>query len=130
MADVSPFDESPARRPTVADLGGAAKIDGPVKPDPVTMLTAHDLNEFGLVGAGVAGVCPLAIVVVTQAAGVYSVTSVRAPGSGVVVGSFTPTKNGTGDVTLTCQKADEALSAAVVTAVRSGANVPTPERIP
>ncbi len=35
-----------------------------------------------------------------------------------------------GDVTLTCQRADEALSAAVVTAVRGGANVPTPERIP
>jgi hypothetical protein len=35
-----------------------------------------------------------------------------------------------GDVTLSCQRADEALSAIVVTAVRSGATVPTPERIP
>lgn len=35
-----------------------------------------------------------------------------------------------GDVTLACQRADEALSAAVVTAVRAGASVPTPERIP
>ena len=35
-----------------------------------------------------------------------------------------------GDVTLSCQKADEALSAAVVAAVRGGASVPTPEHIP
>ena len=35
-----------------------------------------------------------------------------------------------GDVTLTCQKADEALSAAVVAAVRSGATVPTPQHVP
>ena len=35
-----------------------------------------------------------------------------------------------GEVTLACQKADEALTASVVAAIRSGANVPTPERIP
>jgi hypothetical protein len=35
-----------------------------------------------------------------------------------------------GDVTLSCQKADEALTASVVAAIRAGANVPTPERIP
>lgn len=35
-----------------------------------------------------------------------------------------------GDVTLTCQKADEALSAAVVSAVRGGATVPTPQHVP
>ncbi len=35
-----------------------------------------------------------------------------------------------GDVTLTCQRADEALSAAVVAAVRGGATVPTPDHIP
>ena len=35
-----------------------------------------------------------------------------------------------GDVTLACEKADDALSAAVVSAVRSGATIPTPERIP
>ena len=35
-----------------------------------------------------------------------------------------------GDVTLSCQRADEALTAAVVAAIRGGANVPTPERIP
>jgi hypothetical protein len=35
-----------------------------------------------------------------------------------------------GDVTLTCQKADEALSAAVVGAVRNGATVPTPQHVP
>jgi len=35
-----------------------------------------------------------------------------------------------GDVSLACQKADEALSAAVVTAVRDGATIPTPARAP
>ncbi len=35
-----------------------------------------------------------------------------------------------GDVTLACQRADEALSAIVVTAVRGGTTVPTPERVP
>lgn len=35
-----------------------------------------------------------------------------------------------GDVTLACQRADEALSAIVAAAVRSGATVPTPQRIP
>ena len=96
----SPFDASPARRPTLEDLGGGAKINGPVAPDPVTMVTADDANQWGKVGAGVGAVCPVAIVVVTQAAGVYSITSVRAPGTGVVAGSFTVTKNATGDVTL------------------------------
>lgn len=100
MSDISPFDETPARRPTVEDLGGAQKIDGPVPPNAVTMCTAHDLNEFGLVGAGVAGVCPLAIIVVAQAAGAYTIQSVRAPGSNVIAGTFTPTKNGTGDITV------------------------------
>ena len=96
----SPFDLSPARRPTVEDLGGGAKIDGPVKGDPVTMIVADDANQWGLVGAGVGAVCPLAIVVVTQSAGTYSVAGVRSPGSGVVGATFTVTKNGTGDVTL------------------------------
>lgn len=35
-----------------------------------------------------------------------------------------------GDVTLACQRADEALSAAVVAAVRNGAAIPTPARVP
>jgi hypothetical protein len=35
-----------------------------------------------------------------------------------------------GDVTLACQRADEALSAAVVSAVRGGAAIPTPARAP
>lgn len=35
-----------------------------------------------------------------------------------------------GEVTLACERADEALAASVVFAVRSGAVVPTPERIP
>lgn len=96
----SPFDASPARRPTLEDLGGGAKIDGPVKPDKVTMLTADDMNQWGNVGTATGAVCPLAIVVVTNNAGTYSVTGVRAPGTGIVAGSFTPTKNATGDVTL------------------------------
>ncbi len=96
----SPFDLNPARRPTVEDLGGGAKIDGPVKGDPITMIVADDANQWGLVGAGVGAVCPLAIVVVTQSAGTYSVAAVRSPGSGVVGATFTVTKNGTGDVTL------------------------------
>jgi hypothetical protein len=35
-----------------------------------------------------------------------------------------------GEVTLGCETADRALSASVVAAVRSGAVVPTPDRIP
>lgn len=100
MSDISPFDETPARRPTLADLGGGQKVDGPVRPDPVTMITSHDANEWGLVGAAIAAVCPLAIIVVTQTAGVYAVTGARAPGLGVIGGTFTVTKNNTGDVTL------------------------------
>ncbi|HEY1956686.1 MAG TPA: hypothetical protein VGH28_13795 [Polyangiaceae bacterium] len=96
----SPFDASPARRPTLQDLGGGAKTEEDPKPNPVTMITADDANQWGNVGAGVGAVCPLAIVVVTQTAGAYSVASVRAPGTGVVAGTFTVTKNATGDVTL------------------------------
>lgn len=36
----------------------------------------------------------------------------------------------TGDVTLTCQKADEGLSLAVANAVRGGISVPTPAKLP
>lgn len=99
MSDISPFDENPARRPTVEDLGGGQKVDDDPAPEPVTMPTAKDLNELALVGAAVGGMCPLMILVVTQAAGVYSVVGFRCVGSTVVAGDVTVTKNGTGDVT-------------------------------
>lgn len=35
-----------------------------------------------------------------------------------------------GDVTLTCQRADEGLSAAVAVAIRNGLSVPTPQKLP
>lgn len=96
----SPFDESPARRPTLADLGGGQKdTTGTPAPDPVTMITGDDANQWGLVGAAMAAMCPLMLIVVTQAAGVYSIAGFRCVGTSVVAGNITVTKNGTGDVT-------------------------------
>jgi len=99
MSDISPFDETPARRPTVQDLGGAQKIDGSPKGDAVTMIIAKDANEWGLVGAGVATVCPFLILAIGQTAGTYSISTMRTAGFTRVVGDVTVTKNGTGDVT-------------------------------
>lgn len=100
MAYTSPFDENPSRRPTVEDLGGGAKVDGPVAPDPVTMLTATDMNAWGVVGAAVAGMMPLLLLRLTQSGGSYSLVGFRSVSSTMVAGNVTVTKNGTGDVTV------------------------------
>lgn len=97
---VNTFDAVPARRPSLQDCGGNGKVDGPVLPDGVTMICGDDANQWAMQTSGQGAVCPLAIIVVTQSAGAYTIAAVRAPGVSVVVGTFTLTKNSTGNVTL------------------------------
>ena len=58
------FTLTPPRRPTLADVGGGAKLnDTAFPPDPVTMLTAEDVNQFSQLHTSLASVTPLAVFV-------------------------------------------------------------------
>lgn len=95
------WDQTVPRRPTIDDLGGGAKENHPTKPpNPVTMATAEDYNQATKQIAAQGRVCPMARVFVTFTAGVPAVSSVQAPGTNVVTGTFTVVDNGVGDTTL------------------------------
>ncbi len=89
-SDTHTHDQDPPHRPGLAELGGGAKQNSSkAKPDPVTMATAEDFNQFSRQLEGIGKVIPLARLFVTFAAGVPSIQRVQALGSNVVIGSFT-----------------------------------------
>lgn len=95
------FDQNPPHRADLTELGGGAKENDAIhKPDPVRMPTAEDFNQLSKQMAAVNRVMPLAIVWVRITAGTPAIFAVQAPGSGVVVGDFTPIDNGAGDTTI------------------------------
>lgn len=102
MASEYTFDLTPARRPSLDDLGGAAKQDhARFPPNPVTMPTAQNWNQFARFMEGAGKLLPFCIIHVSFAAGVPFIVSVRSMRSSLVVGSFpAPTDNGDGDTTI------------------------------
>lgn len=93
---ISPF------RPGIQDVGGGAKLDdADFTPDPVTMFTAADFNQMGLLLVALGKVTPAAIIVVTNA-GTPAVSAIRAAGSLLVSGDFTVIDHGAGDTEITC----------------------------
>ena len=101
MTTTLTYDESPSRRPTVADLGGGLKEDDQdYPPDPVTMPTAADANQTALLLAAIDAVTPVLSIDVEILAGVPTVVSVRCKKTGFVVGDIAAVDNGAGDTTL------------------------------
>jgi len=95
------YDLSPPIRPAIADLGGGNKEqDAQALPDPVRHITKGDVDQWAKQIAAFARVVPNCLVTVHQVAGTYSVYSVSSLGTLITAPTFTVTKNGTGDVTL------------------------------
>ena len=90
-------------RPGTDTIGGVAKEDdAQYLPDPDTMFTAKDFNQRGNLAVGLARVAPLARIYVKFSGGTPSVYAVLALGHLLVIGDFTVTDNGVGDVTISC----------------------------
>lgn len=88
-------------RPALSDITGGTKANRPGKaPDPTTQPTAEEDNQRAGQIAGIARIVPMARICVTIAGGVPSISSVLAPGTNVLAGSFTVTDNGTGDTSI------------------------------
>lgn len=102
MASDYSFDLTPPRRPSLADLGGAAKQDDArFPPDPVTMATAQNWNFFARFFEGLGKFVPFVAIEVRFAAGAPYIANVQSMRSSLVIGSFpTPTDNGAGDTTI------------------------------
>lgn len=95
------FDESPPRRPALEDLGGGAKENDDVAPDPVRDATAEDFNQMSKLLAALARVMPVAQLSVTLAAGVHVLERVSCAPSAPGLATFTLTDHGIGDISLT-----------------------------
>jgi hypothetical protein len=89
-------------RPGINDVGGAAKIDDQnAPPDPVTMPTAAEWNEFSLLLVAFAKVTGAALIYVSNS-GTPTISGLRAASSIILAGDFTVTHNGTGDTSISC----------------------------
>lgn len=89
-------------RPSLAQLGGAAyQNDANNVPDLDTMPSAEmeNANEWTL--AGVARVCPVAIISIAFASGTPGVDQQSCVDPAIVDGTFTVTDNGAGDTSIT-----------------------------
>lgn len=91
------FDLLPARRPSLADVGGAAKEnDAEFPPNPVTDPTAEEHNFFARAVQGYGRVVASAVLRIEFSAGAPFVHSVKSPRSSLLVSSFALTDAGTG----------------------------------
>jgi hypothetical protein len=102
MASDFTFDLTPPRRPSLDDLGGAAKQDDAAfPPDPVTMATAENWNNFAHSLEAYGKVLPFAVIEVRFALGVPFIANVQSLRSSLTAASFTaPVDNADGDTTI------------------------------
>lgn len=95
------WDLSPPQRPSLADFNGASKSDeAAYLPDPTTMPNAAEWNTMGRLLAAMGQMVPNASVSIASG-GSPTVSSVRTAASAVNSGTFTVTRNGAGDVSIT-----------------------------
>lgn len=95
------FDESQPRRPALDDLGGGAKVNDDIAPDPVRDATAEDFNQISKLLAALARVMPVAQLSVRISAGTHFLERVSCAPSAPTTATFTLTDNGVGDISLT-----------------------------
>lgn len=95
------WDEDPPRRPALSDVTNGTKANRPgLVPNPVTQPTAEEDNQKSRQTAALGGIAPMAILYVTFPAGAPTIAAVKAMGTNVVIGDFTPVDNGAGDTTI------------------------------
>jgi hypothetical protein len=106
--DTMVFDQTPARRPSVEDVGGAQKENDAAKPDPVRHVTAEDVNHWARLLQRLCGIVPVAIVHVhadDESATVLRVvalsTGANAPEPGVIASAFAAERDDEGVYTVT-----------------------------
>lgn len=101
MVDLT-YDETPARRPGLDDVGGAQFEDEigfePIGPD---MPASDDFNQMSQTEIAHAKIMPTAGISVGFTAGTPSVRQATGPGVRIVPSTFTVTDNGPGDTTIT-----------------------------
>ena len=98
----STYDLATPRRAGINDILLATKANAPGKPGPNPNY-GPDASEFNMLAwllAALNRTAPLVRLVITEAAGAYVIAECKALGAGVTTASFTLTKNGTGDVTI------------------------------
>jgi hypothetical protein len=94
------FDITPARRPSLADVGGASKTDdAEFPPNPETDPTAPEWNFFAQAVARYGGLNAVCVFEVTFFAGAPTITAFAALRTSLEAASVTPTDNGVGDTT-------------------------------
>lgn len=96
------FDETPPRRPTLDDVGGAAFEDDTSAP-PIAgqMPAADDFNQDCKLTVALSAVIYVAFLEVVFSGGTPSVANVVSPVSGVTTGTFTVQDNAAGDTSIT-----------------------------
>jgi hypothetical protein len=96
-SDTLTFDQDPPHRPGLSELGGGAKENSLRQPpNPVTMPTAEDFNQFSRQHEAAGRVLPLARLWVGFSGGTPAILLVQALGGNVVAASFTVTDEGAG----------------------------------
>ena len=101
MSSTYTFDLTPPRRPSLDDLGGAAKQDdADYPPNPVTMMTAVNWNFFARFFEGIGKVVPFCTIHVAFSAGAPYIVSLQSMRSSLVSGNLVLTDNGAGDTTI------------------------------
>lgn len=95
------FDETPPRRPSLDDLGGGAKENDDVAPDPVRDPTAEDFNQMSKLLAALGRLMPVALLSVDISSGDHFLERVSCATTAHTTGTFTLTDNGAGDISIT-----------------------------
>lgn len=122
-SDTLTFDQDPPHRPGLSELGGGAKENTPGdEPDPITMMTAEDCNQFSRQLEALGKVAPLALVWIRFSTGTPSIHRVMAPGSNVEAASFTVTDEGAGVTLISWKTGTSAPDGALPDAVGVTAN--------
>lgn len=101
MSSTYTFDLTPPRRPSLDDLGGAAKQDdAKYPPNPVTMMNATNWNFFARFFEGIGKVVPFCTIHVAFSAGAPYIVSLQSMRASLVSGNLVLTDNGAGDTTI------------------------------
>lgn len=96
------FDESPARRPGIDDVGGGQKENDIPGPSPVRHATAEDFNQLSQQAVAAGRMMPVARLSIGCSAGAYSLLGFWCPSSNPTTETWTITKNSTGVVSVSC----------------------------
>jgi hypothetical protein len=100
------FDQTPPRRPTLADVGGGAKVNTSSRaPDPVRQATAEDFNQLSQQAAAAGRVMAVALLSVRISGGNHQLNKQSCAPSTTTLASFALIDHGVGDIEITWSNA-------------------------